>query len=128
MIGAEQIIAHLIGDYVLQSSWMSALKKTSTSVALVHAFCYTVPFVALTRSALALAVIMLTHALIDRFRVARIVVWLKEHLSPPALWGTLEFTETGYGDEVPPFLSVWLLIIADNVLHLLINALALEKL
>jgi hypothetical protein len=33
---------------------------------------------------------------------------------------------TGYAPDVPPFLAVWLLIAADNTLHLAINYAALR--
>jgi hypothetical protein len=32
---------------------------------------------------------------------------------------------TGYHKDKPPWMAVWLLIIADNTLHLLCNGLAL---
>jgi hypothetical protein len=34
-------------------------------------------------------------------------------------------TATGYADDVPPWMAVWLLIIADNVLHIAINTAAI---
>lgn len=37
-------------------------------------------------------------------------------------------TATGYADDVPPWLSVWLLIAADNIIHVICNALALRYL
>lgn len=39
-----------------------------------------------------------------------------------------ECAATGYPPDRPPFLAVWLLIIADNILHVLINGLALRYL
>ena len=33
---------------------------------------------------------------------------------------------TGYAADKPPWLTVWLLIIADNTMHVLINGAALE--
>ena len=58
-------------------------RKTSrTSVALLHALCYSLPFLALGASLGAWLVIVLTHAAIDRYRLARYVVWAKEHLAP----------------------------------------------
>lgn len=65
-ITADQILAHLVGDYILQSHWM-ATEKTKQSVAAgVHAVTYTLPFLFLTWSPWALAFICGTHFLIDR--------------------------------------------------------------
>lgn len=33
----------------------------------------------------------------------------------------------GYGPDTPDWLAVWLLIIADNTMHLLINRFALRR-
>jgi hypothetical protein len=118
MFTADQIIAHFIGDYLLQSHWM-ATEKTKRSIAAgLHAFTYTLPFLFLTYNPWALAVICGSHFLIDRFRLARLVVWLKN-----GPWNPL--TATGYPADTPAWLSVWLLIIADNTLHVIINGLAI---
>lgn len=39
-----------------------------------------------------------------------------------------ECQATGYPPETPPFMAVWLMIRADNVIHLAINALAISYL
>ena len=127
MITADQLVAHLVGDYILQSHWM-ATEKTKRSVAAVaHVVCYSLPFLFLTLSPAALAVIIVTHFVIDRWRLARYVVWFKNFLGPgnPS-WA--ECSGTGYAPDVPPWLSVWLLIIVDNTMHLLCNGLAIAYL
>ena len=115
---ADQIVAHLVGDYILQSHWMATEKVKRSIAASVHAICYTLPFLLITSSSAALAVICWSHFLVDRFRLARFVVWAKNGASGP-------ITATGYPDEVPAWLSVWLLIIADNTIHVVINGLAI---
>jgi hypothetical protein len=129
MITADQILAHLVGDYILQSHWMAQEKTKQSVAAIVHAICYTLPFVFLTRNGSALAVICLTHFLVDRFRLARWVVWLKNGYMFSDHPGFVEIhlnpTATGYRDDVPAWLSVWLLIIADNTIHLICNGIAL---
>ena len=65
--------------------------------------------------------ILIPHFLIDRFRLARFVVWAKNGAQGPV-------TATGYPEDVPPWLAVWLLIIADNTLHILTNGLVLWSL
>lgn len=124
------LCAHLIGDYMLQSGWMANNKTKSFVPATVHACVYFVPFLVLLHpSATAAAVMIGTHILIDRFRLARYVAYLKEFLAPPSAWKPWsECSATGYHKDTPPFLAVWLMIIVDNGMHLVINALSLAYL
>lgn len=115
---ADQIVAYLVGDYLLQSHWMATEKTRNSLAAGVHAAPYTLPFTLITLSPLALSIICGTHFIVDRWRLARFLVWAKNGARGPV-------TATGYTDDVPTWLSVWLLIISDNVLHLLINGAAL---
>jgi len=115
---ADQIVAHLVGDYLVQSHWMATCKTKAWLPAATHAICYTACFAPLSQNLIALGIIGSTHFLIDRYRLARFVVWAKNGCKGPV-------TATGYSDDVPAWLSVWLLIIADNTLHILINGLAI---
>jgi len=119
---ADQIVAHLVGDYLLQSHWMATRKTEDSSAAFLHAVTYGLPFLFLVPSGwsavVALALICGTHFIVDRWRLARFVVWAKNGARGPV-------TATGYPDDVPQWLSVWLLIVADNTLHLLTNGLVL---
>ena len=114
----NQIIAHLIGDYILQTHWMAVNKVNKLWIATLHAFCYTIPFLFVTQSLLALMVIFVTHAIIDRYRIAMYITRLKN-------W---HFKGNGYPEDTPIWLSVWLIIIMDNTLHLIINYLAITNL
>jgi hypothetical protein len=78
----ELLLCHLVGDYVLQSDWMALEKTKKTIPAIVHAFVYTLPFCVLTQSPGAIAFILFTHFLIDRWRLARYVGYAKNFLSP----------------------------------------------
>lgn len=119
------LLAHLAGDYVLQSEWMAQEKTKRWSPAIAHALTYGLPFLLITRSPAALAVIVVTHAVIDHYRLARHVVWAKNFLAPRAYWHPWsECSGTGYHQDRPAWLAVWLLIIADNTIHLGINAAA----
>lgn len=124
MIGADQLLAHAVGDYIVQSHWMASEKVRAHWPAFVHATTYTLPFLLLTRSFAALAVISATHFVIDRWRLARWVTWAKNQVAPAAARPAP--SATGYGEDVPPFLAVWLLIIADNIMHVTINGAALK--
>ena len=50
MITADQLLAHAVGDYVLQSDWMANHKTSRPFVALVHALTYSIPFTLLNPS------------------------------------------------------------------------------
>ena len=118
-----ELLAHLVGDYVLQSQPMSDRKVTDIRWALIHATAYTLPFLLLTQDVRRLAVIALTHALIDRYRIAaRWVAWYGTGTRASGIWSRWNVST----DLVPPFLSVWLTIIVDNTLHLVINHAALS--
>lgn len=145
-VTADQLVAHAVGDYVLQSQWMASEKTRQSVAAAAHAAVYSMTFLVFSPSPAAFAVIAGTHFAIDRWRLARYVVWAKNWLAPwpwcsgcnivgcglgrkhhrlrPAPWS--ECSATGYPPDVPPWLATWLLIIADNTLHMLLNAMALR--
>jgi hypothetical protein len=135
-----ELILHLTGDYLTQSDWMAQNKTKSTWAAFCHATVYSLPFL-LIGSLSACLVIWSTHLLIDRFRLARYVVWAKNFLAPRWIGYVESETDhhpvfvrnhpwhicqgTGYHRSTEPWLAVWLMIAADNTLHLAINHLAL---
>lgn len=82
MIGLWILLAHLVGDYLLQSHWMAVHKTSRWAPAIAHGITYTVPHVLVTQSPLALLTICATHVVIDRFRLAKYLVWLKNQLAP----------------------------------------------
>lgn len=116
-----QLLAHLIGDYVLQSEWM-ALNKTKRSwPAIVHVFFYTLPFCFLTNNVFALILIAGTHFLIDRFSIAKKIGKFRDYICPIKMW----FVQKE--DNKPIWLDFWLTVIIDNTMHLVINAIVLWK-
>lgn len=120
------LAAHFIGDYLLQTNHM-AIEKTKRWVpAIMHGIAYTIPFLFLTSSPLALLVITGTHIVIDRYRLARYVVWFKNQFAPARHRHGM--TATGYHDDTPDWLAFSLMIVADNTIHILINAFALTYL
>lgn len=127
MVTADQLVAHAIGDYVLQSDWMATEKTKRSLAAAAHVVTYALPFLALDASWAALAVIVGTHFVIDRWRLARFAVWFKNALlSPDPIRPWSECAATGFAPERPAWLATWLLIIVDNVMHVLINGAALR--
>ena len=120
----EQLILHLVGDYLTQSDWMAVNKGKRSWPALCHVAIYSSPFF-LIGSVWAVAVILISHFLIDRFRLARYLVWAKNWLGPGYHpWS--ECSETGFHHSLPPGLANGLLIVADNTLHLICNYCALR--
>lgn len=126
MITADQIVLHAIGDYILQSDWMANNKTKYGLAATVHGLTYSFPFLLLSPSRAAWMTIFLTHVIIDRWRLARYVVWLKNWLGPNKPWS--ECSVTGYPSDRPAWMAVWLMIFADNIIHICINGLALRYL
>lgn len=125
-ITADILLAHAIGDYILQSDKMAINKTTSSKWALIHVIFYTIPFVFITQSVFALLFIAGTHFFIDRFRLARYVVWTNNRV-----WGGDEWENcknTGYHRNRPDWLAVWLLIIVDNIMHVILNGIAINYL
>ena len=122
---------------------MSRRKRTSSGWAGFHALVYSLPFWLLypSCSLAAWAVIGGSHFFIDRFGLARYVVWVKNIIFgmwPNRLFGNADDSDeesqddaerlawknckaTGYPADIQPWLGVMLLIVADNAIHLSIN-------
>ena len=160
MFTADQLVAHAIGDYVIQSDWMATEKVKQSMAAFVHALVYSLVFLAFSPSVPALAFIFVTHFVIDRWRLARYVVWAKNWLAwwpwcpschgpvpadagvvgvwsadcpqdrhphrirPTPPWAMC--MATGYPPDRPIWLTFWLMIVVDNLLHVCCNAIALR--
>ena len=124
MFTMDQLMLHLLGDYVLQTDHMAIHKTKKTWVAFFHALVYSLPFVLVCDSFPALFIIFFTHGLIDRFRLARYVAMLKNMLGDPAHFRSY-LTGTGFPEATPRWSSGWLLVIIDNIMHLVINGLAI---
>lgn|SRR5699024_6985122 len=123
-----QLILHLIGDYITQTDRMANEKVKDIRMALLHAFVYSVPFyIFIDMSIIAFLTIFLTHAIIDRYRVVKYIIFARNRLHDKTLrWE--DCSVTGYHKDKPIWLTVWLMIIADNTLHLTINYLAIAYL
>jgi len=144
----EQLLAHLVGDYVLQNHWMAMNKTRRWSPAAIHALLYGLPFLLLVDNPTQWLVVVCTHLVIDRFRIARywvdfwgngkegqVYAWLMRrvnwHRSVDNTHWERQFKPRGEHHEAteyhpgvedaPPFLGVWLLILVDNTMHLIIN-------
>jgi len=88
------IMAHAIGDFLLQNDWMQR-KTTSTFHAVVHAACYLAPFLLTNLAWWQIALIGVQHCVQDRMGWARI--WQRfVRQTPPDKWptGTLLVDQT----------------------------------
>lgn len=125
MVTADQLVAHAVGDYIIQSDWMATEKTKRSLAALAHVVTYALPFLLLTLDPLALGFIATTHFVIDRWRLARFVCWAKNRPWPGwRPWA--ECVGTGYPSDKPAWLTTWLMIVVDNTMHVLLNAVALQ--
>ncbi len=78
------LIAHAVGDYLIQSDWMATEKTKRWWPAVAHGATYGIPFAFLVPSVWAWLVIVGTHVFIDRYRLARYLVWVKNLAAPRA--------------------------------------------
>ena len=144
-----QLIAHLIGDYVLQNQWMANRKAPNIKVAILHALLYSAPFVIFFGLSWAIMVIFATHAVIDHWRLTKhwckfwgigtegaVKRWvdmliLEAYLIVPRAYTPYKWDRKAREylaratPDAPKHIKDWLLIIVDNTTHLGINALAL---
>lgn len=114
----DQLICHLVGDYVLQTDWMARNKTSNFGVALIHALVYAAPFALITGATWAWVVIFGTHVVIDRYRLANLVMRVKQWS-----WHKPEAELSA-----PPEVRTMLMIVIDNTIHLTINFLAIKYL
>lgn len=127
MLGLQIILAHLVGDYILQNDWMANEKTKRWLPAIVHGLIYTIPYTLITQSIPALVVISVTHMVIDRYRLVKPLVWAINQLVPKKnrySWAEAK-ANGGYSADKPAWMSTWLMIIVDNTIHLCINAAAI---
>ena len=105
-----------------------ALEKTKRSLpCLIHVLIYSVPFIIfMSPSLLAWLVIVGTHFVIDRWRLARYLIWAKNWMAPRGYnksWK--QCSKFGFPPETPEHIAFWIMILVDQVMHITINALAL---
>ncbi len=113
----EPFLFHLIGDYITQNNWMANTKTKNSWMGylacLIHCILYTIPFLLITTNPTQVGLIFGTHFIIDKYRLS--VYWIK---FVNCSWKS---TNYGYMDSTPVWMSTWLMIIVDNVIHICIN-------
>ena len=95
------VLAHFIGDYLIQNDWMALNKKKSSWHCMIHAVTYMIPFCFCGLEWWQFELIGFQHFLQDRFDF---VVWFMKR--------------KGSGGFASGPCSPWSIIVTDNVLHI----------
>ena len=108
----EQLILHLVGDYLLQNDWMARNKKMKGNLGLlaciIHCSLYSIPFL-LIGSPFQVVIIFATHFLIDRWYFVK---WYMNLV--------------GQEDFAKPPTAPWSIFFVDNTFHLICNFIVLS--
>lgn len=129
------ILAHFVGDYLLQSHWMATQKTLRWWPAIVHGFFYTLPFLPIllvfyegSWGLLVAPALIIggTHVLIDHYRWAKHIGWLKNQIGPKSSRPGYEeaIANGGYNAQTPAWLANFLMFVTDNTVHMIINVAA----
>ena len=94
--------------------------------AIVHGVVYTMPFLFITTDWRALLVIGGTHAIVDHYRLAKRIMWLGDRIAPRSEWSSWAEFKDGFGGK-PEYRSFWLMVIVDNLTHIMINYAAIDR-
>ena len=95
------LLAHFLGDFVIQSDWLAVNKKKYWSVALLHVLTYLVPFLFTGLPVWKLGLIGVQHLVQDR---TNFVLWFMK------VKGSYAFSQ--------PLCGPWSVIVIDNILHI----------
>lgn len=95
----EQLLAHLVGDYLLQFGWLARQKARNLLVAWLHGYIYALPF------------LFLCHATMSQYIAIAVLHGTQDFL----LWNSV-----GDGKHMSG-LEGGVTIVRDNTLHLLLN-------
>jgi hypothetical protein len=96
------ILAHFIGDYLLQNDLMAREKKSNSVFCALHIFWYMMPFYFCGLTWWQLALIAGQHYAQDR---THFVAWYMENL--------------GHRDFAKPPMAPWSIILTDNLFHII---------
>lgn len=128
-VTANQILAHLIGDYILQSDWMARNKTTNLFAAIVHGLFYSIPFLILIPDITFISwlIITTTHIIIDNKSLASYVIRFRNLIGGNlSVLSKEHTTRMGMPKSTPEHIQFFVFVLVDNTLHITINALALS--
>lgn len=95
------ILAHFLGDYILQNDWQAIGKKKSSMICLIHVLLYLLPLSLCGMQWWQLLIIGLQHFAQDR---TNFVMWFMK-------WKGSELFAVGP-------CAPWSIIVTDNILHI----------
>lgn len=107
---AEAIVAHLVGDFLLQNHFMAVGKKQNSLICAIHVLIC------------GLCLLMLTKMSIEQIVVVSILHFMQDRWSFVA-WYMRTIGQEKFAD--PPF-GPWSVIVVDQVFHLLTIMLAIR--
>ena len=96
----EQLILHLLGDYVIQNNWMANNKEKHTFPCLIHCLTYALPFLLITNWQI-VSMIGITHFMIDRTGIGK--------------------NFKTFGPNTPEHVKFFVSVAVDNTFHLICN-------
>ncbi|MEA3351968.1 MAG: DUF3307 domain-containing protein [Chloroflexota bacterium] len=103
-------IAHLIGDFILQTDWMAVRKKRSYFACLIHVLVYLIPFLACDLEWWQFALIGVMHFAQDRSAV--VWWWMRVWKRVPREdWGVIPF----YVDQSFHLVQIAIVILLGNI-------------
>ena len=135
----EQLLLHLFGDFILQTDKQALNKKKigyfGFKQCFFHCLLYSLPFL-LIAGWKAVLIIGITHFLIDRWNIVPYLIAFKNNVCKQGIKHQRSLNEIkdydisnfGFSLERPFAISVWLMIIKDNSIHLIINYFAIKYL
>lgn len=116
MIDMPYILAHFIGDFLLQSDGLAAGKKISSAICTIHVVLYMVPFFCVDIGPIQFVLIALQHWLQDRYGFIawycrNMDIFQSELLHKGLPWGHFVV------DQI--FHFIWLWLVMDVLANLL---------
>lgn len=112
----EQLILHLLGDFILQTDWQAANKKKASWIGeiacQIHCILYSIPFILIT-DYIHVILIYVSHYAIDRTNV---ITWFLS-------FRNLTFTRINFGSNTkkPVHISFFVYTFVDMFFHLTTN-------
>ncbi len=96
------LLAHFIGDYIIQSDWMAANKKKSQVACAIHSNTYLIPFLFCGLLWWQVLLIGIQHHIQDN---SNFVIWFMNKS------GSKNFTKAP--------MAPWSIIVVDNIFHVI---------
>jgi len=104
------VLAHFIGDFLLQNDWMAKNKKQSSFICTIHVLCYMIPFLLVELNWIQFILIATQHWLQDR---TKFIAWYCKLLG--IFQGELKQNTLPWGhfviDQI--FHFIWLFIVFE---------------